>query len=40
MKNISKEQLDKHAQGIEALFINIEWDKKNQKIEDVKNLKI
>jgi len=40
VKNISKESLEKHGQGIEALFINIEWNKKNQKIEDVKNLKI
>ena len=32
--------MDKHAQGIEALFINIDWDKKNQTIEDVKNLKL
>jgi hypothetical protein len=32
VKCIVKEVLEKHAQGIEALFINIEWDKKNQKI--------
>ena len=40
VKNICKQQLDKHIQNIEALFINIDWGKKNQGINDFKNLKI
>lgn len=40
VKNISKQQLDKHIQNIEALFINIDWGKKGQTINDFKNLKI
>ena len=32
--------MDKHAQGIEALFVNIDWNKKGQKLEDFKNIRI
>lgn len=40
MKSISKEQLDKHANGVEAIFVNINWGEKGQNLEDLKNLKI
>lgn len=40
VKSICKEHLDKHAEKIEALFINIDWGKKGQTIQDFKNLKI
>lgn len=39
-KNISNEKLEDIAQGIEALFINIEWGKKGQTIQDFEKLKI
>jgi len=39
-KNICNEKLEEIAQNIEALFINIDWGKKGQTIQDFEKLKI
>ena len=32
--------MDRHAQNIEALFINIDWGRRGQTISDFRHLKI
>ena len=40
VKSICKQHIDRHIQNVEALFLNIDWGKKGQTINDFRNIKL
>lgn len=40
VKNLSAENLEKYGKGLEAIFINIDWDAKSQTLDDFRKLKL